>query len=86
MEKMSVYIRGQSVKVASTSDNSGFFIGQNRQDGWDSISPEKQATGYNMGDASVITTTFSGYFGFQYIHQALHDEDLKGNRSRSTME
>lgn len=85
MEKLGVFIRGQSVKVATSSDNSGFFFGQNRQDGWDSLSREKQATGFTMGDASVSTTMFSGYFGFQYIHQAVHDEDWKGNGSISTM-
>lgn len=82
---MGVFIRGQSVSVSSESANSGVFIGQNRQDGWDSIAPEKRTNGFSMGDASVTTCNFSGYFGWSYIHQTTQDADIKGNQSASTM-
>lgn len=76
---MAVFIRGNQVRIAGQNDNVGVFIGQNVQTGWDSFSPMKVATGFNMGDFSASATGFSYYLGAAMDWQSVHDEDAKGN-------
>jgi len=82
---MSVYVQGQNVQVSSESNNGGIFIGQNIQNGWDSISPYKRSTGASMGDYNTIASGFSGYFGWSYIWQQILDSDIKGNGTTKIM-
>lgn len=82
---MSVFIRGQSVRISSNTDNSGVFIGQNRQDAWDSMSPLKGVAGFSMGDASIVSCWMARYMGYSMVHQLGFDADRKGNESRYWM-
>jgi hypothetical protein len=76
---MAVFISGQKIKTGSLSANGGIFIGQNIEDGWDSSTPEKVATGYSMGDFSATPCGISIYIGSAYERQSIHDGDIKGN-------
>jgi len=80
---MSVFIRGKVLKVAAQGPQSGYFIGQNIQNGWDSISPLKTATGFSMGDVAVIGSVYSGFLNLDYVMQAVMDNDFKNNGSTS---
>lgn len=76
---MAVIIRGNHLGIAGQMQNSGVFIGQNIQTGWDSISVDKIASGFNMGDFSLNTSVMSYYLGTALNWQSIHDNDFKGN-------
>ena len=76
---MAVWIRGKTVDVGSFANNSGIFIGQNVQDGWDSFSPTKLAGGFSMGDFSDVSAGTMIYAGRSVIKQPIYDGDVKGN-------
>lgn len=78
---MAVFIRGSSVQTSSMSNNSGLFIGQNIQHGWDSTSVDQQGIGYSMGDFSAIPCFLSMYWGYAQNWQTIWDNDMKGNYS-----
>lgn len=76
---MAVIIRGNHIISGSRLNNTGVFIGQNIQDGWDSIVPEKYTTGFLMGDACMANCAFSGYFSWSILGQPTFDTDWKEN-------
>jgi len=76
---MAVFISGKSVTTSSINNNAGVFIGQQIQDGWDSITPEKTATGYSMGDFTWMPCGISIYAGRKHTFHPTHDEDVKNN-------
>lgn len=78
-----VYISGSRVQTASGSNNSGVFVGQQIQDGWDSLSPMKAATGFSMGDFTWMPCGISIYAGVKQTFQATYDADTKNNGSLS---
>ncbi|MCL6548549.1 MAG: hypothetical protein K6T30_06535 [Alicyclobacillus sp.] len=82
---MSVFIRGGAVRTASGSNNIGVFIGQNIQNGWDSISPVKLGGGFSMGDGSAVISACCAYIGSSRLRQPTFDGDWKGNRTHSRM-
>ncbi|WP_026960855.1 hypothetical protein [Alicyclobacillus herbarius] len=82
---MSVWIHGGNVNIASFNNNSGVYIGQNMEDGWDSLSPVKIAAGFSMGDGNWMWAGYSGYWGWCGHHQGLFDMDLKNNGTPSWM-
>lgn len=82
---MTVMIRGSKVSIAGQSQNVGVFVGQNRQDGWDSISTEKIASGFNMGDFTQTVAFLSYYYGTAYDWQSIRDSDVKGNFTAHTV-
>ena len=80
---MSVFIQGRRIQTSSMDANGGIFIGQNIQNGWDSMTPQKVGTGYSMGDFSATPCGISIYGGSAKEHQGIYDDDLKGYHNRS---
>lgn len=75
---MAVMIRGTNLSVHGVSQNGGLFFGQNIQNDWDSTSPVKGATGFNMGDCSAVLGGLAYYGGTAYTWQSVADGDVKG--------
>lgn len=80
---MSVIIRGHRVQTSSAHHNAGVFIGQNIQDGWDSIVSEKGSAAYSMGDFTSLPTGVAAYFGWSWLGQPVFDNDVEGNLGKS---